>query len=155
AFFNVACGGSRGGLYLLSDSNLDWGQDRPLLAKWQREHSNKKLYLAYIGLVDPAVYGIEYSPFPGSKAVEPTEYSGGPSYVAISASILQMTLFKTSAYRELNTVKPIAVLGGTTYIYNLWDTPALLNTLGNTLVNMRRNQEAAIALERAAQLQPN
>src|SRR6185369_7918419 len=30
-FFNVAAGGGRGGLRLLSDSNLDWGQGLPAL----------------------------------------------------------------------------------------------------------------------------
>lgn len=33
AYFNVAAGGSRGGIDLLGDSNLDWGQDLPALAQ--------------------------------------------------------------------------------------------------------------------------
>ena len=45
SFFNRAVGGERGGLKLLGDSNLDWGQDLPLLAKWQKEHRDRKLYL--------------------------------------------------------------------------------------------------------------
>lgn len=43
SFFNVAAGGARGGLAILSDSNLDWGQDLPLLAAWQREHPDRAL----------------------------------------------------------------------------------------------------------------
>jgi hypothetical protein len=52
-FFNVAAGGSRGGLRLLSDSNLDWGQDLPALARWQREHPDRQLYLCQFALPDP------------------------------------------------------------------------------------------------------
>ena len=43
AFFNAAAGGSRGGLSLLGDSNLDWGQDLSLLARWRRENPDVRL----------------------------------------------------------------------------------------------------------------
>src|SRR5437764_10023808 len=47
AYFNFPSGGSRGGLALLADSNLDWGQDLPLLATWQREHPATPMYVRY------------------------------------------------------------------------------------------------------------
>src|SRR5439155_1205849 len=37
-FFNRAVGGPDAGAFLLGDSNLDWGQDLPLLAKWPRHN---------------------------------------------------------------------------------------------------------------------
>ena len=41
SFFNIACDGPQTKLKLLSDSNLDWGQDLPLLAEWQQQHSDR------------------------------------------------------------------------------------------------------------------
>jgi tetratricopeptide (TPR) repeat protein len=156
AFFNTACDGARGGIHLLSDSNLDWGQDLPLLAKWQRAHPDQKLHLAYFGLVDPEIYGIKFSAFPGHNvSMAPAEFSSGPSYLAISALVLQMSYNNTSLYRELLATEPVEVLGGSIYIYNLWDQPAALNVLGTTLTNSHRYSEAVVALERALQLQPN
>ena len=56
-FFNVvAAAGSRGGLDLLSDSNIDWGQDLPALARWQGAHPDRPLYLCYFGSSDPRLW---------------------------------------------------------------------------------------------------
>jgi hypothetical protein len=43
---------------LLSDSNLDWGQGLLALRKYELEHPNERISLAYFGSVDPAVYGV-------------------------------------------------------------------------------------------------
>ena len=63
-FFNVAAGGSRGGIRLLGDSNLDWGQDLLLLAKWRQQHPDVKLYAATFGAIDPVRLGVQYVPLP-------------------------------------------------------------------------------------------
>jgi len=93
AFFNAAARGSRGGLWLLGDSNLDWGQDLPALAAWQREHAPQHpLYLAYFGIADPAFYGIAYVNLPGGyRFGPPARWPSEPGVVAISASVLQGT----------------------------------------------------------------
>ena len=58
---SAPAGGARGGLRILGDSNLDWGQDLPALAKWQREQApDKTLYLAYFGTADPRAHGLNY-----------------------------------------------------------------------------------------------
>src|SRR5262249_23941640 len=69
-FFNATSGGSRGGIRLLSDSNLDWGQDVKLLADWQRLHPDRPLYLCLYGPTDPAYYGVRYRSFPGGTINE-------------------------------------------------------------------------------------
>jgi tetratricopeptide (TPR) repeat protein len=156
AFFNTACGGARGGIHLLADSNLDWGQDLPLLAKWQRAHPEQKLHLAYFGLVDPATYGIQFSAFPGHNvSMALAEFSGGPSYLAISAHVLQLSYYNSRLCHELLATESVELLGGSIYIYNLWEQPAALSVLGKTLTNSHRYSEAIVALERALQLQPN
>src|SRR5262249_46892400 len=42
AFFNLPAR-IRGGIALLGDSNLDWGQDLSLLARWRLQHRDTKL----------------------------------------------------------------------------------------------------------------
>lgn len=115
AFFNFASGGSRGGLALLSDSNLDWGQDLPLLAKWQHEHPGTPMYVLYFGSVDPRAYGMTLTPpAPDQAAV-----------LAISATSLQGIYADPNMLRRIAYVRkhqPFAILGGTIYLYR-W-TPA-------------------------------
>jgi hypothetical protein len=128
-FFNLAAGGSRGGLSLLSDSNLDWGQDLPLLAEWQRQHQDTPLYLCYFGSVPPAYYGIHYLNLagsyapdtPGSQAIRQGQPMP-PGVIAISATQLQgtyLTPILRAAYQPLQDQTPIAVLGGSIYLYSV------------------------------------
>ncbi len=43
AYFNIFVGGPRNGPLHLSDSNVDWGQDLPLLEDWAERHRGKPL----------------------------------------------------------------------------------------------------------------
>ncbi len=127
-FFNIAAGGSRGGLALLGDSNLDWGQDLKLLAQWQQQHPQTPLYLSYFGVADPAYFGIRYTNLPGGyrygpKMAWPTQ----PGIVAISATNLQGIWLRPNLYYEFYSqfrqMKPIAVLGGSIYLFNPYALP--------------------------------
>ncbi|MDQ3439655.1 MAG: hypothetical protein M3478_04835 [Planctomycetota bacterium] len=130
-FFNAAAGGSRGGLRILGDSNLDWGQDLPALAKWQREHApGKPLYLAYFGTADPAFYGIRYINLPGGyRFGPPPRWPDAPGVIAISASVLQGPRLPPrlrELYGRIARHEPIAVLGGgTIYVYAFEEGAAL------------------------------
>ncbi len=121
-FFNLI-GNAEGGINLLGDSNLDWGQDLPLLQKWQHEHPKEKLYLSYFGYADPVYYGIRYVPLPGGYHYDPKPEFPDPysRYVtAISASNLQGVLVDPRLmdfYNGWRKQKPIAVLGGSIYLY--------------------------------------
>lgn len=122
AFFNVAAGGARGGLRLLGDSNLDWGQDLTLVARWQQEHPQVPLYLAYFGTADPWAYGIDYVNFNEMYRFGPVDQPAGrgPGVLAVSATHLQ-TVYGEQRTRELfahiRRQPPIEVLGGTIYLY--------------------------------------
>jgi hypothetical protein len=126
-YFNAFAGGTSGGIARLGDSNLDWGQDLKLLARWQREHRDKKLYLAYFGTADPAYYGVEAEHFPrpagGWPFAESPRNLTGLSYLAVSATNLQKIYVTDEVARELytrlETLEPIAVLGGTIHVYDL------------------------------------
>ena len=131
AFFNAPVGGTRGGLDLLGDSNLDWGQDLPALARWQkewrREHPDEPFYLSYFGTVPPATYGIDYiNGFPGWEfdPRPPTRNLVGGVY-AISATHLQ-AIYAPQLRTEmlsLRNSRPLAVINGTIYIYAMAPAP--------------------------------
>jgi hypothetical protein len=128
AFFNTAAGGPAGGLDLLSDSNLDWGQDLKLLVDWQRKHQDTPMYLCYFGMADPHYYGINYVALPGSTptgaeaprpAFTPLSERG---VVAISATHLQGTYLSPQLrqfYAGLRQRPLITVLGGSIYVFGI------------------------------------
>jgi hypothetical protein len=124
AFFNVAAGGSRGGLRLLGDSNLDWGQDLPALARWQAEHPDAEIYLRYFGPDNPNYYGLRYVYLNlDGRITHPEQVSAGArrKVLAISATDLQgIYLWPEQRERiaELRHQKPIAVLGGSIYLFD-------------------------------------
>jgi hypothetical protein len=121
-FFNVAAGGARGGVRLLGDSNLDWGQDLPALRDWQKLHPDRQLALCYFGTADPRYYGIHYVNLPGSQAPQDLPLSDhDPAIVAISATTLQGLEMPSAIHRRyqlfLRGRQPIAILGGSIYLY--------------------------------------
>jgi hypothetical protein len=139
-FFNVFAGGSRGGLALLSDSNIDWGQDLPLLAEWQRKHAGQKLYLAYFGTADPAYYGIRYTNVrAGYLAGPPAQPVTDPGVFAISATTLQGPYCGHDSkgmptWSTLWKLRPFDVLGGSIYLFHVPATPADYLPDGQSLV---------------------
>jgi hypothetical protein len=121
SFFNVAAGGSRGGLRLLSDSNLDWGQDLLALRDWQKSHPRVGLRLFYFGGADPNYY-VTTRRFRKAELTAPPSIAEGEQVVAISATMLQGTFARGQAaqdYAMIRKHKPLEVLGGTIYIYPL------------------------------------
>ncbi len=72
---------------LLTDSNLDWGQGLLALRKYQLQHPNEQIHLAYFGGLSglgllPSAYGIRYLPLhendraSGTVVVSATHLSG-------------------------------------------------------------------------------
>jgi len=62
AYFNEFAGGSKNGYKHLLDSNLDWGQDLPLLAQYLEEQEDQEVWLQYFGSVSPSLYDIDARP---------------------------------------------------------------------------------------------
>ena len=98
AFFNAGVGGPDKGYKYLVDSSLDWGQDLPGLAAWQRATpeavSGANVYLAYFGTASPDYYGIKAWRLPGhfgSDAADPATL--GPGLYCLSATLLQNDRF--------------------------------------------------------------
>jgi len=57
---------------LVTDSSLDWGQGFIALRNYQQQHPAEPLYLAYMGSVDPWLYGIKATPLVPGEPVSGT-----------------------------------------------------------------------------------
>jgi hypothetical protein len=120
AYFNCASGGPDRGHRLLVDSNLDWGQDLPALASWQRGHGIRSVRLSYFGTDLPEVYGVSYSlpseleayrPHPGWYAVSATNLEGLYSYPDLDR------------WAWLRRREPVAKVGHTIFVFRV-DLPS-------------------------------
>ncbi|MDA0747870.1 MAG: glycosyltransferase family 39 protein [bacterium] len=119
AYFNQAAGGPERGPYLLDDSNIDWGQDLPALAAWQRSNPEAHpLNLRYFGNISPQAYGVHASPMQGNDVLSPR-----PGYYAISAH--NLVFFRKMQKRTdhnldwLTRYRPVARAGYSIYIYQI------------------------------------
>jgi hypothetical protein len=124
-FFNFPTGGETGGKARLADSNLDWGQDIIGLARWQRQHPGVKLYARLNYSVDPKFYGLDYHPIEivdqgaGRFKIE-SDQPLTPGVIAVSVTLLQglyIRPWEQAFFEQLRATQPIAVIGGTIYIY--------------------------------------
>lgn len=123
-FFNLASGSSRGGLRLLSDSNLDWGQDLPRLIQWRKENPEQTLYIYRFGhFTDFGKLGLVGT---NLAAGDPGE---GPGVLAVSATYLQgMYISDPSSlkyFEYLRKQEPMTTLGDTIYLFAVPGRPLL------------------------------
>ena len=95
AFVNRVAGGPASGFRLLIDSNLDWGQDLPGLARFlaaERDAGRgEPCYLSYFGSALPERHGVACRRLPGFFDRDRAPHPGPlePGLYAISASMLQ------------------------------------------------------------------
>jgi hypothetical protein len=111
-------GGSRAGPRITDESNVDWGQELPRLAAWQREHmrEGETLRLFYFGSAEPAAYGVRAEPFDLADALHPR-----PGLYAISAHYLayfrKLEALEGADADWLDKYQPIDRIGYSIYIY--------------------------------------
>ena len=70
AYFSPIAGGPTAGYRLLADSNIDWGQDLPLLRAKLEQMGCRRALLRYSGTANPEAYGVARLPWiaPRSKS---------------------------------------------------------------------------------------
>ena len=113
AYFNLLAGGGRGAHRVLLDSNLDWGQDLPRLARWMKREHVDRVALAYDGADDPDRLGIARDDLPGRNHYAP----GGPGRalkgtVVVSPSLVHGLVPREAArYAFLRERRPDARAG--------------------------------------------
>ncbi len=120
-YFNFVAGATEGGHRFLADSNLDWGQDLPRLAKWMKTNGVEQVQLAYHGPDNPDRFGIRHEDLPGMHFYAPREperpFTGT---VAISPNLLLGVFSEPgqSIYAPLRSRPPDA-RAGVYFIYRL------------------------------------
>lgn len=136
AYFNEFVGGPDRGIDHLADSNLDWGQGLVELKSWLDTHARgRKVHLAYFGLMDPSVLGIDYEFTPFGRVDESSfsrKFAGPiPGLHAVSANFLVGVPFEAAypgngsvvaqegAYRYFRSFKPAAIVAHSIYVYDL------------------------------------
>jgi hypothetical protein len=149
AYFNELALG-RGDRWL-SDSNLDWGQDLPALARELSARGNPTVVLSYFGAGDPAAYGIKYVPVGFVSNVERAGNGelapGGPVLLAVSQTNRAGVYFRNHALFDwLSSRTPAAVPGGSIYLYDLTGDDEGRAIVGALLAGAGRAGDARVAL---------
>jgi hypothetical protein len=116
-YFNTLAGGPGNAPYLLDDSNIDWGQELPALARWQAQHAPaEKMYLSYFGTIAPALYGVRATPMTESEYRAPP-----PGLYALSTHRLvwlrKVDYFTHAGLDWLTRYQPIDRIGYSIYLY--------------------------------------
>jgi hypothetical protein len=94
SFFNEWAGGAEGGWRYLADSNLDWGQNLPQLARYVAQQDIERLQLYYWGIDIPSYYipadrlEVRPPPLPEIAPTLPTRLDPQPGVYAISVNLL-------------------------------------------------------------------
>lgn len=120
SYFSALAGGPEVGPYWLDDSNVDWGQDLPALARWQRRTPGAdQLRLAYFGTARPSAYAVRAQNIESPlELVDPA-----PGLYAISAHVLvRLRQFIPQVGPKvdwLTRYQPLARAGHSIYIYRI------------------------------------
>ncbi len=121
AYFNELVG-PRNGYKVLADSNLDWGQDLPALARYL---NGRNVNLSYFGQADPHYYGINYTALPGWPPPPQTNFAPADptsGLYAISASNLVGTqLYDPNTFAYFRNLTPLTVINYTIFVYEIPD----------------------------------
>ena len=139
SYFNELVGGPDGGRFHLIDSNIDWGQNLPALKRWYDAHPEARpFHLAYFGMMDPSVLGIEYTlPPKGPTAPgdflrdDPSSFGPQPGWHAVSVSPLMGHFFSLpdgkggmdymgeQYFTYFQRFRPVAKAGHSIFIYHV------------------------------------
>jgi 4-amino-4-deoxy-L-arabinose transferase-like glycosyltransferase len=127
AFFNALAGGPQNGYRVLVDSNLDWGQDLPGLARTARKMGEERVYLSWFGAAHPEAYDLSFHPLPGfwrfggeAAAYGFNPLAPAPGLYAISATNLQgVKLSDRDLYAWFRARTPDASAGHSILLYRV------------------------------------
>lgn len=136
AYFSPLVGGPGNGPRLLSDSNLDWGQDLPLLRQTFRTVGAERPLICYFGTADPRAYGVHADRLNDDRLANLERYD----WLAVSVGWLQGVCIgphfdgphnrTNRAVHRLFGHPPDARAGWSIYLYDLRD-PEVCATMCN------------------------
>jgi hypothetical protein len=129
-FFNETAGGPERGRYLLSDSNLDWGQDLVGLRDYMAQQGIAEFNLSYFGNTPPSVYGLQTYALPPVRAAMheqgawwlKTYYPNDPApgkYAISVANLMGGIWIDRAAYAFFRDRAPDTTIGNSIYVYTI------------------------------------
>jgi len=124
-FANVLAGGPAHAHKIMTNANIDWGQDVKALGEYVQENHIENISIALYAIEDPSSYGISYTPLThfgstlkdGKKYMECSPVNG---YVAISVTYLQGdALENPECFAWLRDKQPIGRAGTSILIFSI------------------------------------
>lgn len=161
AYFNELVGGPKNGYRCLIDSNLDWGQDLPGLAKFLKQQGNPEVILSFFGTASPKSYGITYQDFysfnlSGRREDHVNSLNPSKELFVISANSLQCLYYPDkTTYDWLKQRQPLAAIGYSLFVYDVTrDSDAQTRfgaryLSGNLIEKAERQMRRALAIDPA------
>jgi len=127
SFFNLWPGTPENGAHLLSDSNVDWGQDLRELATVIHGMGIRGVRVAYFGTDCMWAYlssleAVALAPPWSEELAHGEVYQPEPGYYAISAALLPGHMFEDRYQRYFSAfwdLKPVAQAGHSIYLYKV------------------------------------
>jgi hypothetical protein len=120
-YFNLLAGGPDRGIEWLDDSNVDWGQDLPLLARYLEDADITDATVAPMTWYDPGLYGVSGTVVgPSAIIAYLTDPAPPPGVYAASAHLLTRARYGDGAPVDpLTDLEPTAILGHSIYVFDL------------------------------------
>ncbi len=160
AYANEPSGGPSKLWRRLTDSNVDWGQDLPALAREVGKQPLRKLYLGYFGTADPRAQGLRYHWIPSMPMIEKRRDDGpdpeGREWIAMSVTTLVevYTSGDHEAYRWLRERPFSAFPGKSIALFDITGDALAHRKLGEVGLRFGEPESAEAPLRRAVELAP-
>ena len=125
-YANEAWGGQRNVHNLLSDANVDWGQQLLQVKHWQDKHPTEECWFAYFARpeVEPATYGIRCHALPtidtfwlGGADIVPLEIHGTVLLSAGDLSGCEWPSSSMNPYRSFQSLQPAEMIDYGVLVY--------------------------------------
>lgn len=160
AYFNELVGGPKNGYKCLLDSNLDWGQGLPGLAKFLKQNGNPEVILSFFGTASPRSYGITYQDFisfnmSGRREDHINSLNPDRELFVISANSLQCLYYPDkTTYDWLKQRQPLAVIGYSLFVYDVTRDSDAQTRFGIVYLNKNQIGKALRQMRRALAIDP-
>jgi hypothetical protein len=126
AYANEAWGGPQNLHNLLSDANVDWGQQLFQVKQWQDRHPDQECWFAYFARpeIDPGVYGIRCHALPtldtqylGGADIIPPSITGAVLISAGDLSGCEWPSAQLNPYRSFQSLHPDLTIDNSVFVY--------------------------------------
>jgi hypothetical protein len=129
-YFNEIAGGPDHGRYILSDSNIDWGQDMVGLKRYVEQNHIDQINLGYFGIAHPTAYGLATRAIPPVRTAMhdqgawwlKTYYPPDPApgkYAISVANLMGGIWIDRAAYAFFRDRTSDTTIGNSIYVYTI------------------------------------